>query len=142
MNKMILRPNRLSHSRRPGLKPRFLLFAAALAFATCFLFFTRSTDLRIVPYVNKNGYGAGLFGAEKPLLETNKNGVEAVIPDLELSASDIKHWIDPDDPEDPNQVQPGTEQDGTQRSFDEISRLQDEKDKRKIWRYLYRATAK
>ncbi|KAM3494821.1 hypothetical protein MY3957_001952 [Beauveria namnaoensis] len=138
---MILRPNILSHSRRPGLKPRFLLFAAALAFATCFLFFTRSADLRIVPYVNKNGYGAGLFGVEKPLLETNQNGVEAVIPDLELSASDIKHWIDPDDPEDPNQVQPGTEQDGTQRSFDEISRLQDEKDKRKIWRYLYRATA-
>ncbi|KAM3441996.1 hypothetical protein NHJ13734_002584 [Beauveria thailandica] len=138
---MVLRPNRLSHSRLLGLKPRFLLFAAALAFATCFLFFTRSADLRIVPYVNKSGYGVGLFGAEKPLIEIKKNGVESIIPDLELSASDIKHWSDPDDREDPNQVQPGTEQDGTQRSFDEISRLQDEKDKRKIWRYLYRATA-
>ncbi|KAM3510484.1 hypothetical protein MY11210_005886 [Beauveria gryllotalpidicola] len=138
---MILRRNRLIHSRLLGFKPRFLLFAAALAFATCFLFFTRSADLRVVPYVNKSGYGVGFIGAEKPLIEIKNNDVDSDIPDLELSASDIKHWSDPDDPEDPNQVQPGTEQDGTQRTFDEISRLQDEKDKRKIWRYLYRATA-
>lgn len=73
---------------------------------------------------------------------TKLGNVDATIPYLELSASDIENWSDPDDREDPNQVEPGTEQDGTVRGADEISRLQDEKDKRKLWRYLYRATSK
>ncbi|EGX88360.1 hypothetical protein CCM_08403 [Cordyceps militaris CM01] len=144
MDKMIRRPSRLGRSRLPGFKPRFLLFAAAMAFTTCFFFFTRSADLRIVPYVHDNGksYGLNLFGSsEKPLMDPTDKNNGGAIPYWELSASDIKHWSDPDDREDPNEVQPGTEQDGTQRGADETSKLQDEKDKRKLWRYLYRATA-
>lgn len=116
-----------------------------MAFTTCFLFLTRSADMRIVPYVHdsRKAHSIGLFaGAEKPLAATNLDSVDAAIPHVELSASDIKHWSDPDDNEDPDRVEPGTEQDGTPRGANEISLLQDEKDKRKLWRYLYRATAK
>ncbi|KAJ4155660.1 hypothetical protein LMH87_000896 [Akanthomyces muscarius] len=100
--------------------------------------------MRIVPYVHdsRKAHSIGLFaGAEKPLAATNLDSVDAAIPHVELSASDIKHWSDPDDNEDPDRVEPGTEQDGTPRGANEISLLQDEKDKRKLWRYLYRATA-
>ncbi|XWW95900.1 hypothetical protein V2A60_003869 [Cordyceps javanica] len=111
-----------------------------MAFMTCFLFLGRSADLRIVH--DREKYGIGLFGdAEKPLIDLHYDKIDGSIPYWDLNISDIRHWSDPDDNEDPNAVQPGTEQDGTQRSPGEISLLQDEKDKRKLWRYLYRATA-
>ncbi|OAA57675.1 hypothetical protein ISF_06916 [Cordyceps fumosorosea ARSEF 2679] len=114
-----------------------------MASMTCLLFLTRSTDLRIVSYVHdRENYDLGLFGGTEKPLKIPKNGkIDETTPYWELRASDIKHWSDPDDNEDPNNVQPGTEQDGTPRNADEVSRLQDEKDKRKLWRYLYRATA-
>ncbi|KAJ6784285.1 hypothetical protein PWT90_06415 [Aphanocladium album] len=143
---MIRRPSSLGRSRLPAFRPRFVLFAAAMAFATCFVFFTRSSDLRIVPNLHDSGqsHNIDIFGGtatEKPSIDPKKDTIDVSIPYWELIASDIKHWSDPDDREDPNEVEPGTEQDGTQRGVDAVSRLQEEKDKRKLWRYLYRATA-
>ncbi|KAJ3481394.1 hypothetical protein NLG97_g7830 [Lecanicillium saksenae] len=142
---MIRAPNRFSRSRLPAFRPRFVLFAATMAFAACLIFFTRSSDLHIVPYSrDSKSHNIDIFGGtatEKPLMDPKDDTIEASIPYWELSANDIKHWSDPDDREDPNEVEPGTEQDGTPRGADEVSRLQDEKDRRKLWRYLYRATA-
>lgn len=66
---------------------------------------------------------------------------QPVKPYWDVEISDIQNWDDPDDDEDPNNVEPGYEQDGQQRGAGPTSNLQDEKDKRKLWRYLYRMTA-
>jgi len=60
----------------------------------------------------------------------------------DFSIDDIKDWTDPDDKEDPNDIEPGYETDGVEREPGEISKTQHEKDLRKMWRYAYKMTAK
>lgn len=140
MDKMIARQSKLGHSRLFGLRPRVLAFAIVLALTTCFVFFTRSADLRIIPYTHD--HKTEHFSSDLPETGPSDLNTLADAPYWELNASDIKHWHDPTDKEDPNNIEPGTEQDGKDRGADEVSRLQDEKDKRKLWRYIYAATAK
>lgn len=59
-----------------------------------------------------------------------------------VDINDLRKWSDPDDHEDPNDVEPGYETDGKVREAGSISRLQHEKDLRKMWRYAYKTTAK
>jgi hypothetical protein len=58
----------------------------------------------------------------------------------DISIEDIKGWRDPDDHEDPNDVEPGYERDGKQREPGDISKTQHEKDLRTLWRYAYKTT--
>lgn len=137
---MILRHSRVTRSKILGVKPRILFFAVALTLATCFVFLTRSPELRIVPYIRDGQRPSifGLFGGNGDVQQK----ADIAVSYWELKASDISDWKDPDDREDPNDVEPGYSRDGKGRSADETSRLQEEKDKRKIWRYIYSATAK
>ncbi|KAJ6443681.1 major facilitator superfamily transporter [Purpureocillium lavendulum] len=58
-----------------------------------------------------------------------------------ISIDDLRHWKDPDDQEDPNDVLPGDELDGASRTPADVARLQHEKDQRKLWRHAYKSTA-
>ncbi|KAK5987217.1 hypothetical protein PT974_11341 [Cladobotryum mycophilum] len=80
---------------------------------------------------------------EKPLnmdVETYNKEVE-MLESWDLNIEDLRKWRDPDDKEDPSDVAEGYETDGKQRDSGTISRLQHEKDMRKMWRYAYKATA-
>lgn len=66
---------------------------------------------------------------------------EPAKPYWEVEISDIENWQDPDDDEDPNNIEPGSANDGQDRDYGAVSRLKEEKDKRKLWRYLYRMTS-
>ncbi|RFU72785.1 major facilitator superfamily transporter [Trichoderma arundinaceum] len=80
---------------------------------------------------------------EKPLnmdLETYNKEIE-MLEAWDLNIEDLRQWKDPSDKEDPNDVAPGYETDGKGRDSGTISRLQHEKDMRKMWRYAYKTTA-
>ncbi|PTB39039.1 hypothetical protein M441DRAFT_29331 [Trichoderma asperellum CBS 433.97] len=80
---------------------------------------------------------------EKPLnmdIETYNKELE-MLESWDLNIEDLRQWKDPDDKEDPNDVAPGYETDGKDRDSGTISRLQHEKDMRKMWRYAYKTTA-
>lgn len=81
---------------------------------------------------------------EKPLnmdIDTYNKELE-MLESWDLNIEDLRQWKDPDDKEDPNDVAPGYETDGKDRDSGSISRLQHEKDMRKMWRYAYKTTAK
>jgi hypothetical protein len=81
---------------------------------------------------------------EKPLnmdIDTYNKELE-MLESWDLNIEDLRQWKDPADKEDPNDVAPGYETDGKDRDSGTISRLQHEKDMRKMWRYAYKTTAK
>lgn len=81
---------------------------------------------------------------EKPLnmdIDTYNKELE-MLESWDLNIEDLRQWKDPDDKEDPKDVAPGYETDGKDRDSGTISRLQHEKDMRKMWRYAYKTTAK
>ncbi|KAM0458996.1 hypothetical protein ACHAO4_002386 [Trichoderma viride] len=80
---------------------------------------------------------------EKPLnmdIDTYNKELE-MLESWDLNIEDLRQWKDPDDKEDPKDVAPGYETDGKDRDSGTISRLQHEKDMRKMWRYAYKTTA-
>ncbi|KAL7936942.1 hypothetical protein V8C35DRAFT_211886 [Trichoderma chlorosporum] len=80
---------------------------------------------------------------EKPLnmdLETYNKETE-MLDAWDLSIQELRQWNDEDDKEDYDDVAPGYETDGKGRDSGTVSRLQHEKDMRKMWRYAYRTTA-
>lgn len=82
---------------------------------------------------------------QKPPAENGRLSLQTgskKMPYWDIQASDLQNWRDPDDSEDPKDVVRGYEQDGRARDEGSVSRLQKEKDMRKIWRYVYKATAK
>lgn len=92
----------------------------------------------------EQGNDEGEKEPEKPLnmdVETYNKEVE-MLESWDLSIEDLRQWKDPSDKEDPNDVAPGYETDGKGRDAGTISRLQHEKDMRKMWRYAYKTTAK
>lgn len=81
---------------------------------------------------------------EKPLnmdLETYNKEIE-MLESWDLTIEELRQWKDPSDKENYNDVAPGYETDGKGRDSGTISRLQHEKDMRKMWRYAYKTTAR
>ncbi|KAL7942177.1 hypothetical protein V8C42DRAFT_160077 [Trichoderma barbatum] len=80
---------------------------------------------------------------EKPLnmdLETYNKEVE-MLESWDLTIEELREWKDPSDKENYKDVAPGYETDGKGRDSGTVSRLQHEKDMRKMWRYAYKTTA-
>lgn len=133
------------------LRPRFLL-ALAFALATVYLFIYSgpSHDLKIInpihpsrPQSNSpNQQNSPYGGSSRKGGKSKGHGKVTEKVYWDIQAEDLKNWRDPDDHENPNDVTPGFEQDGIERDEGTISRLQNEKDMRKIWRYVYKSTAK
>lgn len=145
------------------LRPRFLLFLAFAAVTVYFVLFSGpAPDLHIVKQMHpsdphNNDPASPAQGTppkteekpekpaqkeEKPNPPAGQKGKPNEKPYWDISAEDLKNWRDPDDHEDPKDVAEGFEKDGKPRDEGTISRLQAEKDMRKIWRYVYKTTAK
>ncbi|OTA03650.1 hypothetical protein A9Z42_0041330 [Trichoderma parareesei] len=80
---------------------------------------------------------------QKPLnmdLETYNKEVE-MLESWDMTIEELRKWKDPTDKENYDDVAPGYETDGQGRDSGTISRLQHEKDMRKMWRYAYKTTA-
>lgn len=135
MEKMLNAPNRLFSRPRPR---SFLLIALATVTAYYLVFSGPSPSLHVVPYIH------GDAPAEQTPVDEDGPPSKGRPPKSpwDIDINDIKDWKDPDDPEDPNDVEPGEELDGTERDPGAIAKLQKEKDLRKIWRYVYKATKK
>ncbi|KAH7326163.1 hypothetical protein B0I35DRAFT_347804 [Stachybotrys elegans] len=125
-------------------RPRTLLLAALASLTAYYLLFTGpSTSVQIVPYIHE----ATTPSTQAPTPEDDANVPKTETGQIDLAAEweidlkDLRKWRDVDDPEDPNDIEPGYETDGKDREPGEIGRLQHEKDMRKMWRYVYKATA-
>lgn len=115
-------------------RPRTILLAAIASVTTYLLVFNGpSHRFQVVPYFPDANGGANLG--------TDADG-SRMKNSWDFSIEDIKGWRDPDDKEDPNDIEPGYETDGKVREPGEISKTQHEKDLRKMWRYAYKMTAK
>ena len=136
-------------------RPRTILLIALATVTAYFLIFSGpSPQLHVVPYLHeKPETRPGTPGAEKPL--SGESGSEDALSyfggdndksdqtmDWDIDIEDLRNWRDPDDKEDPDDVEPGFERDGKERDNGQIGRLQHEKDMRKMWRYVYKTTAK
>lgn len=132
MDKMLIAPpSRRSLLSRP--RPRTILLLALATVTSYWLLFSGpSPDLRVVPYHPEGGKGdVDYFSGE-----------DAGKDEWEIDIEDLRNWRDPDDHEDPNDIEPGYETDGKDRDNGLIGKLQHEKDMRKMWRYAYKTTAK
>lgn len=141
MDKMLNPQTRRSLMARP--RPRTILIIALATITSYYLLFSGpSPQLHVVPYLHEN--------PEKPLSggSNTGSGGDYFAPEedtkdaWEIDIEDLRHWRDPDDKEDPDDLEPGYETDGTDRDCGEIGKLQHEKDMRKMWRYAYKTTAK
>lgn len=115
-------------------RPRAILVLAMVFVTIYYLTSTSPEPLESAPIVK-----------EKPPAENGRMSLPTgskKMPYWDIHAEDLRNWRDPDDEEDPNDVMEGYEQDGKMRDEHTVSRLQKEKDMRKIWRYVYKATAK
>ena len=63
-------------------------------------------------------------------------------PVWDIDIEELRNWQDPTDRENYDEVEPGYETDGISRDAGQIGNLQHEKDMRKMWRYVYKMTAK
>jgi hypothetical protein len=143
MDKMLHPQTRRMLMSRP--RPRTMLLVALATVTAYYLLFTGpSSTVQIVPYIHE----ATTPSSESPMPEDDANVPKTETGQIDLAAEweidlkDLRKWRDVDDPEDPNDIEPGYETDGKDREPGEIGRLQHEKDMRKMWRYVYKATAK
>lgn len=111
-------------------RPRSVLFITLAAFTTYILFFSGPSIRMSYPSPPR------LVPDEHATAESQE-----MMRDWEIDIEEVRKWKDPDDPEDPNLVEPGYETDGKDREPGDIGKLQHEKDMRKLWRYVYKATA-
>jgi hypothetical protein len=143
MEKMLSAQSRRALLSRP--RPRILLIIALVTATACFLLFSGpAPEFRVIPYTSVDPTNAGppVAADPKPEGETSYfDGEEAQREPWEIDIEDLRKWHDPDDKEDPNDVEPGYETDGTERDNGQIGKLQHEKDMRKMWRYAYKTTA-
>ncbi|KAK2592679.1 hypothetical protein QQS21_009609 [Conoideocrella luteorostrata] len=153
MEKMLHPQGRRVLTSRP--RPRSLLILALAVLTTYFMVFSGpSPSLHIVPFNKGKPNWSGSVGSNG---QQNGNFEDVSLhPDpghhheeptgtragWEIDIEDLTYWHDPDDPETNDDVLPGYETDGTPRGAGEVSKLQHEKDLRKMWRYAYKTTAK
>lgn len=114
------------------LRPKSLLLGTLVTFTVYYLFFSGPTR-GLVPYYHEGQSSSSRSGG---VLDNSKHTKD----DWDINIEQIRGWSDPDDHEDPNDVEPGYETDGKVRNEGQISKLQHEKDMRKLWRYLYKAS--
>lgn len=140
MEKMLNNTNRRMLFSRP--RPRTFLLIVLAAVTTYYLVFSGpSPRLRVIPYVHDEAQpNPGPAGQDPVPAGSPKDRLTKSPWDIDIN--EIKDWKDPDDKEDPNDVEPGEELDGKERDPGAIARLQKEKDLRKTWRYVYKATKK
>lgn len=126
----------LTPPSRRILRPKTILLGALATFTVYyFLFSDPSPGSRVVPYPHENkDSGQQVTGLNGEITQSKSP--------WDVDPSEIRNWRDSDDEEDPNDVEPGYYGDGKQRKEGEISRLQSEKDLRKMWRYAYKMTKK
>ncbi|KEY73710.1 hypothetical protein S7711_06284 [Stachybotrys chartarum IBT 7711] len=128
-------------------RPKTMLVVALATITAYYLVFSGpSSRLHPVPYM----HDAPTSSANVPIISNededanlpkDESGRVDLAAEWEISLQDLRKWKDPDDPEDPADVEPGYETDGKDREPGQIGRLQHEKDMRKMWRYVYKATA-
>ncbi|CAM1500929.1 Fc.00g100910.m01.CDS01 [Cosmosporella sp. VM-42] len=135
-----------------------ILVGLAMITAYFLLFSEPGSQLQVVPYLHDKPANTGTTGTEKPLTDSTDGGdsddftvdeeefkipekTKQKKPEWELTADEIKDWVDPTDQEDPDDVEKGYETDGKYRSTGDLSKLQREKDMRKEWRHAYKITA-
>ena len=130
-------------------RPRTILLVTLATVTTYYLLFSGpSPQLHAVPYLHgKTGSSNHVYSPdEKPLGSGRLNDFDEDDAEMnefwDIDVEDLRSWRDPDDPEDYSHVEPGYERDGKQRDHDQIGALQHEKDLRKLWRYVYKITAK
>ncbi|KAL5086101.1 hypothetical protein Trisim1_009589 [Trichoderma cf. simile WF8] len=95
------------------------------------------------PKENENHASEADKEQEKPLnmdIETYNKEIE-MLDAWDLTIEELRQWKDKGDKENYDDVAPGYETDGKGRDAGTISRLQHEKDMRKMWRYAYSTTA-
>lgn len=122
------------------LRPKTVLVGALTTFTVYYLFLRGpSSALHAVPYLHDNK------DPNQQFADSNgdfPNGNAQVKNPWDVEIEDIKGFKDDGDGEDPNDIEPGYETDGTPRSEGSISRLQKEKDMRQLWRYSYKVSKK
>lgn len=134
MEKMLSPQGRRLCLARP--RPRTMLLAAIAAVTTYILVFNGpSNRFQVVPYLHEANGGGNVAG-------TDPTDPSRMKDTWDFSIEDIKGWRDPDDREDPKDIEPGYETDGQVREPGQISKTQHEKDLRTMWRYAYKMTAK
>jgi hypothetical protein len=134
---------------------RTVLLVTLATFTTYFLLFSGpSPKLHVVPYLHgKTGGSSQPVDSEKPLTDSGAGGGDPTYFDDDdddegmgefwhIDIEDLRKWKDTDDQEDYSNVESGYERDGKVRDNDQIGNLQHEKDLRKLWRYVYKTTAK
>ncbi|KAF4125711.1 Protein of unknown function (DUF3405) [Geosmithia morbida] len=121
-------------------RSRSILLLVLASVTAYYLIFSGPTpSLHVIPYVNSGG-------GDSPDQAQPGSGEQVALKDRpnnspwNIDISEIDGWQDPDDNEDPNDVEPGEELDGTWRDPGAIARLKKEKDSRRLWRYLYKVT--
>lgn len=147
MDKMLKSPNRLVMISRPR---SFLLIAFAALTTYLIIFSGPSAKFQVVPYLHEKFGGAGKSDGEKSWLSGQGGGKLSEAGDAEyyttnvwgINLEDLRKWKDVEDPEDFTNVEPGEERDGTPKNKFQIGNLQFEKDLRKMWRFIYKKTAK
>jgi hypothetical protein len=121
-------------------RPRTILLIALATITTYFLVFAGpSHRFQVVPYMHDRTSSGADTKSPAPGSSHEHSHIKN---SWDFSIDDIKGWTDPDDKEDPNDIEPGYETDGVEREPGEISKTQHEKDLRKMWRYAYKMTAK
>lgn len=120
---------------RRTLRPKTVFLGALATFAVYYLFFSGpSSRLHMVPYIHDNQ------SPGQQSIDPNSDVSGQTKKPWDVEIEDIKGFRDEGDQEDPNDVEPGYETDGTERSEGSISRLQKEKDMRQLWRYSYKVS--
>jgi hypothetical protein len=136
-------PGRRMLTSRP--RTRTLIFLVLAAITTYYILFSEPAPApRVVPHHPETHVEPPVPGGRpQTVLAGAKNPDRAVLDSyLNIKIQDVGEWRDPTDPEDPKEVEPGHEFDGKSREPGELGRLQHEKDLRRIWRYVYKMTAK
>ena len=147
MEKMLKGQNRRVMAARP--RPRTLLLLVFASITAWYILFSGpSTGIQVVPYLHDEtpGRPASVPAVQESTADSTKQTAPAAPkppkqkPFWDVDIDQIRNWQDPTDMENYNDVEPGYELDGKDRDAGSIGRLQDEKDKRKMWRYVYGAT--
>lgn len=116
-------------------RPRTILLIALASITTYFLLFSGpSPRFQVVPYLHDHSGSSA-----DPLAGSGSQDKKKT---WDIDIEDIRQWRDPDDNEDPDDIEPGYETDGEVREPGQISKTQHEKDLRKMWRYAYKMSAK
>lgn len=139
MEKMLNVQTRRTFSRP---RPRVILIVAlALISAYFFIFSGPAPSWQVISYTHEEASSSGESSATDGG-SSYFDGKDDHQDSWEIDIEDLRKWRDPEDKEDPDDVEPGYLEDGKEREEGSIAKLQHEKDLRKMWRYAYKTTAK